>query len=174
MPEGMLRFSVAEYLRLSEADPDRFRRTELLDGVIFERVGQNEPHILCVMQTTRILGEAFRDVALTVGGIAITLGETSRPEPDLVVLDLPLFGTPTVAGTRLIVEVSDSRYVRDRRIKAPLYAEAGLKELWIMDVGRRQIEVHRDPSDGEYRTINILTSDDELLGHPVAEFFGPN
>src|SRR5437870_5798443 len=50
----------------------------------------------------------------------------------------------------LAVEVSGSSLRKDRHIKAPLYAESGVPEYWIVNLLKQVIEVHGDPRDGEY------------------------
>ena len=45
----------------------------------------------------------------------------------------------------LVVEVSESSLRFDRRSKGGLYARAGIPDYWIVNLVRRQLEVHRDP-----------------------------
>lgn len=45
-----------------------------------------------------------------------------------------------------------SRGEDDRTAKLPLYAEAGVREIWIVALEKRVVEVHREPVDGEYRS----------------------
>ena len=61
----------------------------------------------------------------------------------------------------LLIEVSDSIGRRsalrmDRQVKLPLYATAGIPEVWIVDVGKRQLEVYRQPDDGRYQQSDTL------------------
>ena len=51
-----------------------------------------------------------------------------------------------------MIEVSDSSLSVDRRVNARLYAECGVPEYWIVDVGSLAVEVHREPRDGAYAT----------------------
>ncbi|MDQ3260698.1 MAG: Uma2 family endonuclease, partial [Pseudomonadota bacterium] len=54
----------------------------------------------------------------------------------------------------------DSTYNYDRKIKAPLYARAGVPELWIVDCQNRRVEVHADPKGDVYE--NVTNSDDTI------------
>jgi len=36
-------------------------------------------------------------------------------------------------------------------VKLPLYARAGIAEVWIVDLEARAVEVHREPSADGYR-----------------------
>lgn len=67
-------------------------------------------------------------------------------------------------GSLTHAEVSNSSLTKDRRIKAPIYAEAGVPEYWIIDVtsDRLRVEVHTDPRDGDYRRVEILRDGDVL------------
>ena len=51
----------------------------------------------------------------------------------------------------LLIEVADASLRYDRHIKGPLYAEAGVRDYWIVDVVGDAIEVYREPSAGRFR-----------------------
>jgi Uma2 family endonuclease len=54
--------------------------------------------------------------------------------------------------TLLAVEVSDSTLSFDRKRKMPLYAAAGVPELWILNLRNDVILVFRDPGKATYST----------------------
>ena len=60
----------------------------------------------------------------------------------------------------LVVEVADSTLRYDRAVKLPLYARAGIGEVWIVDLTRRMVDVHRNPSGGAYASITAHGPDD--------------
>ncbi len=49
------------------------------------------------------------------------------------------------------IEVADTALVYDRGVKLPLYARAGIAEVWLVDLGRRAVLVHREPPTEGYR-----------------------
>ena len=51
----------------------------------------------------------------------------------------------------LLVEVSDTTLAYDRGLKLQLYAQAGIREVWIMDLPAETIERYTDPSGDGYR-----------------------
>jgi hypothetical protein len=53
----------------------------------------------------------------------------------------------------LVVEVSDSTARNDRLVKAPLYAKAGIPELWIVDLTTSETVVHRGPSEAGWADV---------------------
>lgn len=67
---------------------------------------------------------------------------------------------PTTA--ELVIEVAVSSERPDREMAA-LYAEAGVKEYWIVLAPRRQVEVYRRPEAGGYRERQIFAGDDEIV-----------
>ena len=52
---------------------------------------------------------------------------------------------PAPSEVRLRVEISDSTLAKDRGRKAEDYARAGIADYWIVNLGDRQLEIHRDP-----------------------------
>ena len=54
----------------------------------------------------------------------------------------------------------------DREVKAPLYAEHGVPEYWLVDIPAATIEVYREPSEEGYRSMARATRGETL--HPVS------
>jgi Uma2 family endonuclease len=48
-------------------------------------------------------------------------------------------------------EVADRSRSYDHQIKVPLYARAGIAELWIIDLADKAIDRHLRPAAGAYR-----------------------
>lgn len=78
------------------------------------------------------------------------LGDLSEPQPDLALvrprLDFYRQAHPGPEDVLLLVEVADTSDTHDRQVKLPLYARAGIPEVWIVDFQAQVVEVHRDPS----------------------------
>jgi len=102
----------------------------------------------------------------------IALDDLSEPEPDVVVVRGAaadyLVEHPGPEDIHLLVEVCDSSFERDRRRKVPLYAAAGVREVWLVDVASRRLEAHQEPSPGGYGRTTILRED-----HSFAPLFAP-
>lgn len=73
----------------------------------------------------------------------------SEPEPDISVTggDERDFADAHPSTAELVVEVAVSSPALDRE-NASLYAEAGVKEYWIVLAHERCIEVYRHPENG--------------------------
>ena len=73
----------------------------------------------------------------------------------------------------LVVEVADDSLSRDKGIKLPLYARAGIAQSWIVDVQARVIETYCDPQGETYATSRIVgeteTLEVELAGKRIGQ-----
>jgi Uma2 family endonuclease len=58
---------------------------------------------------------------------------------------------PVPEDALLLIEVSDTTLAYDRRVKLPLYARAGIGEVWIADLPAETIERYAEPSTNGYR-----------------------
>lgn len=159
-----------EYLRASQAGvfaPDV--RTELIEGEITEMSAQGADHIQATLRTGKRLRELFAGVAHVRVQTTLRLGPRRVPEPDLAVVrgdedDAP--AVPPVADVLLIVEVPEWTLAFDRSDKARLYARAGVNEYWVLNLKDRQVEVFRDPQNGDYADVRVFTEDESV--RPIA------
>lgn len=104
----------------------------------------------------------------------------SAPEPDVAWVEEKSYasGRPTVEDVLLIIEVAESSLAYDRGEKAELYAEAGVRDYWVVDISERCAEVRRDPHNRHYRSLQTFSEGDEVrsltfpdVGLPVASLF---
>ena len=81
----------------------------------------------------------------------------SEPQPDVALLrtraDFYTTAHPRAADVLLVTEVADSSARPDRRVKIPLYARAGIREVWLVDVVSRRVELYREPSADGYLAV---------------------
>jgi Uma2 family endonuclease len=155
------RWTRAEYERLLEAEfLDSDRRYELIDGQIVEIMTQNPPHVTVVRLVEGWLRTLVSDNHFVATQAPIALDDKSEPEPDVSVICGRIVDYsarhPYPTEVELVVEVADSSIERDRKVKAPLYGRAGVKELWIVDVVARKLEIHREAGPDGYRVVTIL------------------
>jgi Uma2 family endonuclease len=70
----------------------------------------------------------------------------------------------------LLIEVADSSLPFDLSIKALLYARAGVRDYWVVDVQGRRIHVHRAPTASGYVNVHAYTEEESvaLLLRPYA------
>jgi len=136
-------------------------RLELIDGQLVAMSPIGDAHIACINRLNRLFVErTASDIAVSVQN-PVRIDKHNEPEPD-VVLTTELEGGPHPEDVLLIVEVADSSLSYDRATKLPLYAQAGIPEVWIVNLADAQIEMHREPSDDIYRTRRLAGSEDTL------------
>jgi len=154
-------FTVDEYHRMAEVGIlTRRDRVELIDGEIVEMSPIGPPHLRCVMYLNEVFVRRLEGRALVSGQNSLRLSQWSEPEPDLVLLRLPLakYGQaiPASADAFLVVEVADTSLHRDREVKLPRYAAVGIPETWIVDLNGGAIEVYQGPSREGYKVVRRL------------------
>lgn len=129
-------------------------RTELLNGEVVYKSPISSRHAGCVNRLLRVLSRQLPELLISAQN-PVRLGSHSEPEPDLAVLrsspDDYRSAHPTPPDVLLLIEVADSSFAVDRTIKAPLYAAAGIPELWIVDLAGEAVEVYQDPDPAGYR-----------------------
>jgi Uma2 family endonuclease len=144
-------------------------RYELIDGEVLSKMGQKPPHRLAVVLLRTWLTAVF--CAFFVQTQApIDVGDTdpdhNEPEPDAAVTVAPTTTYadrhPGPADLVLVVEVSDTTLRFDRTTKAALYAHAGIREYWVVDLAGRQIFVHRRPATEGYAEITAYGPDESV------------
>jgi Uma2 family endonuclease len=154
-----LRFTVEEYHRLAESgiltEDDR---VELIDGELIVMSPISGRHVSCINFLNQLL---VRHVG--AGGIVsiqnpVRLDAYDEPEPDVVVLRPRSYGDelPGPGDVLLLMEVSKTSLAYDRGIKVPLYARAGVPEVWIVDLEGEVLERYTHPVRGMYQnTVRI-------------------
>jgi Uma2 family endonuclease len=152
------RWTIQEYERMAETGVFRDRRVELVNGIVYNMTPQNSPHAAVLAKAAQALAAVFGATGHHVRSQSpLELGQRSMPEPDLAVVsgapDDYLDRHPPEAA--LVVEITDSSQVHDRKRKGGLYAEAGLQEYWIINLRHDVVEVCRDPAQGLYRTRRL-------------------
>ena len=133
-----------ELIRLGILTPDD--NLELLDGQIVKRMSIGEPHAATVEGLTEYFYDRFGKQYRYRSENPITIAPKSEPEPDFVIsrrLEPGQAKThPVPKEIYLVIEVAQDTVSKDRRVKGPLYAAAGIGEYWIVNLEERQIEVH--------------------------------
>jgi Uma2 family endonuclease len=177
-------FTVAEFHRMAEAGIfSEDDRVELLDGEIVEMTPIGSRHAACVKRLLRALDRGAGDRAILGAQDPIRLGEHSEPQPDVVLVkpraDFYAAAHPGPEDVLLLVEVAESSAEVDRAVKLPLYATAGIPEVWLVDLAGERVEVYREPAAGGYQQTLTLARGDIVSPHAfpdlrlgVAEILG--
>ncbi len=141
-------------------------RLELINGEITEMSPIGRKHATCVARLSALLTTRLDRKAIIWPQNSIILDNGSEPQPDIAILkfrdDFYEEGLPTPSDILLIIEVADSTIAYDREVKAPLYAAAGIPEMWLFDVNKKVIEGYSQPSASGYKWIKRYDEGDKL------------
>jgi len=177
------RFTVHEYHRMAEAgilhEDDRI---ELIDGELVEMAAIGTRHLNCVNRLTDLLVDNVGEGVIVSIQNPVRLSEYSEPQPDVALIRDRNYreSLPTVKDVILLIEVSDSTLAYDRGTKLSRCAEAGIPEVWIVNLPGERVERHTGPSGDLYRHVNLAQRGDTIgsteppgLGVRVDDVLGP-
>jgi Uma2 family endonuclease len=166
-----VRWTCAEFHLFGDLGVFEGRRAMLIDGVILEEGPMNPPHALTLELVEAALRNAFAAGWRLRSQSPLVLGQDLDPHPDFAVIagtPRGSSGHPTTAA--LVVEVGDSSLDFDTHDKRLLYARAGIREYWVVDINGRRLLVYRDPQAGDYVSQQALGPADAVapLAAPAA------
>lgn len=146
-----VRWTCAEFNRLGDMGAFEGKRALLINGVILEEGPMNPPHAITLMLVEEAIRTAFGAGWCLRQQLPLMLGQDTDPEPDLAVVPgRPRDYTAHPTTADLVIEVADSSLNFDTNDKRLLYAKAGIREYWVVDVNGRRLRVYRDPSACDY------------------------
>ncbi|MBD2187954.1 Uma2 family endonuclease [Pseudanabaena mucicola] len=171
------KFTTQQYHLMHEAGVfDQGDRFELINGEITEMSPIGRKHAACVIRVTKLLQKKLGDLVLISVQNSIFLNDVSEPQPDFSVLkprdDYYAEGLPTPNDILLIIEVADSTIAYDREVKMPLYAAAGIPEMWLFDLNEQVIFGYSQPAARGYKQMQRYEQDDQffMLAFPDISF----
>ena len=165
----MRRWTRVEYDRMIAAGMFKpGERIELVDGEILQMTPQGSAHFTAIRLAEEILRSAFGTGFEVRAQAPLALSPNSEPEPDLAVVpgNAREYRDAHPETALLVVEVADSTLEYDRRRKGSLYALAGIREYWIVNLIDRCLEAYRDPGQGAYQSSRRLVAGDHIA--PIA------
>lgn len=157
-------WSVDDYERMIAAgvfrDDDR---CELLEGEVVDMSPIGPDHAGKVNRLNRRLVLLLGNRATVAVQNPVRLPPLSMPQPDLAILrprdDDYSRSHPAPADVFWVIEVADTTLARDRA-KLRLYAEAGVPEVWIVNLPESCLEIYRRPSGGRYEDAIVKRQGD--------------
>lgn len=151
-------FTVDEYYRMVDAgilgEDDR---VELIEGEIIKMSPIGSPHSGCVNRLNRLFSDRLGRRAVLSVQNPVRLSERTEPQPDIALLipraDFYSQRHPQSEEVLLLIEAADTTIEYDKEMKIPLYAAAGIIEVWIVSLTEELIEVYRQPLANAYAEI---------------------
>jgi len=162
------KLSVEEYLRMVEAGIFSRRgkkRVELIHGEIREMSPIGNPHEEAL---SNLVDWSYRvvpkDVKIRVQCSIQLPPAKSVPEPDLVWAVRRSYRRekPGPADIHLLVEVADTSFTEDTGEKAEIYAAAGIRDYWVVNIPDQVVEVRRDPRATGYESLTRYSGPQEI------------
>jgi Uma2 family endonuclease len=155
------RFRVDEFRKMTEAGilPEE-SGWEIIDGYLIDKVTIGSRHASTVKKLNRILSKLLGERAIVSVQDPIHIDDYNEPEPDVALLkprqDFYAERHPSAEDVFLLIEVSDSTISFDRDIKVRLYAEGGVREVWLVNLIEDTIEQYSSPENGRYGTMTTI------------------
>jgi Uma2 family endonuclease len=161
------RLTVADFRRMGEVGilgPDD--RVELIAGEIIDMSPIGSLHAALVDRVAGVFHQRCVSQAIVRVQNPLVLDDTNQPQPDIVVVqsrtDFYAAAHPGPADALLVIEVADTTLSFDLDVKVPLYAAAGVPEVWVIEAASRRTHVFRRPDGGRYAERHVIEPDSEV------------
>ena len=168
-----LRFTVDDYYKMIEMGMiEDYEKAEIIDGEMVPKTTIGDKHAAVVDKLTRLLVRALPDEVLVRVQNPLRIGDFDEPEPDFVLADLTKYDGnrhPQPAETLVVIEVADASLKNDRGVKLPMYAKAGIREVWIVNLRDDVVEIHQDPVVDIYQRVKIFKRGDTAASETLPQ-----
>src|SRR5262249_28853316 len=146
-------FNADEYHQMSAAGIlSEDDRVELIEGEIVKASPIGKHHAACVKRLNAILNRRLGESAIVSIQDPVRLDDYSEPQPDITLLkprdDFYHHAAPTADDVLLVIEISETSRDYDRDVKVPLYARAGIPEVWLSLLLEDYVEAYSEPEGG--------------------------
>lgn len=153
--------TVAEYHQMAAAGIlAADEQVELLAGHIIQKMPKGPAHSAFCKRLEKLLERRLGDRILVRLQDPIQLDPLSEPEPDIAIVkprdDFYVTAHPIPDDVYWLIEIADTTIKRDLGLKAELYAAAGVKDYWVLNLATQQLHVFREPQADGYQRQTIL------------------
>jgi Uma2 family endonuclease len=149
--------------------PDDGKRYEIIEGVLYEMPPPSWNHAVTIMALLRLLDPIFKALGgeLATAPVGVFFMGADPVQPDIIGLLPQGPAAPARRGVEgppdLVIEVlSPSNRAHDRLTKRALYAQAGVREYWLVDPERRSVEVLSLDRDA-LRVAQVAAGDETIV-----------
>lgn len=140
------KFTYDEYYRLAERGFLKDEQTELIGGEIVHMVPVGPEHVESTTSADDVMRQIFGQGYRVRVQQPLNLID-SELQPDIAVVkgEPGDFKAEHPKTAVLVMEVAQTSLEYDRTTKASLYARAGIKDYWIVNLNDRCVEAYREP-----------------------------
>jgi Uma2 family endonuclease len=147
------RFTAEEFLRLYEAGVlGKKERLRLIGGVIYVTAPTGPEHAIGHGRLIAVLSRALGPTFELAAEPTLRFTDHDVTEPDVVVVPPgPRPRPPIEIGEiQLVVETAHASLKDDTSVMAAIYAAAGIKDYWVLDLEHQKLLVFRNPKPEGY------------------------
>ena len=147
-PLTLRRWKRTEYERLVALGVFHGEPIELIGGQLVVAEPQYPYHASAISAADYALRAVLPPGWIVRVQAPVSLDDESEPEPDVAVVPGSVDDYRSAHPSRpaLIIEVSESSLGSDRERKGSVYARAGLRDYWILNLEEGVLEVYREPA----------------------------
>jgi Uma2 family endonuclease len=164
-------FTVSEYNKMAEAGILPERGVELINGEIINMSPIGIRHNAMVSKLTHFLVEQVGQNALVFPQCAFMASEFTQPEPDLALAkfrsDYYVNAMLRSTDLFLLIEVSDTTFNYDNKVKRNLYAAVGVSEYWVVDLDKQKVHTYWDSQEGSYQNSKVYKKGETLCAQEL-------
>jgi len=152
------------------SDPGRL---EIIHGRIVEKMPEGGRHTGLRRRIARRLRAALEPGSFVCEECPLHIAFDGEPIPDVMFTRDEDYGDqhPTPGDVVLLIEVSDTTVAYDLGEKARLYAQAGIRDYWVVLVNEAAIVRHREPTPEGYQSVARLMGSDVISPLAAPEAF---
>jgi len=161
------RISTERYLEMAGEGVFEGDRVELINGMIIDMSPAGTKHAAVVNRISKLFTRMCGELEpWTQSTMVIAKGQVY--EPDFALLkprpasDPYANRHPHPQDIALLIEVCGSSLAKDREVKLPVYAAAGIAEVWLVDIDNDSVQVCREPKDQAYASMQTAGAGEQL------------
>jgi Uma2 family endonuclease len=155
-----LKWTLEDYHYLIDKGILAHKSVELIEGELREMSPESPFHGYITEGIVQYLRKLLQGLALVKEAHPITLSN-SEPEPDLAIVKLSRNRYrdrhPYAEDIFWLMEVSNKTLNYDLHDKKKVYAKAGIREYWVIDINSSKIYVFINPEGDDYKSKMIVT-----------------
>ena len=147
-------FTVDEYEKMARSGivkPEE--QAELVEGELYSSSPLEPKHAFCIDKLLSFFSETLKKRAILRVQNPILINNKSELLPDLSIVQNKDYSKahPLAEDVYMIIEVSSGSFDYDKNTKLPVYAAAGVLEVWLINLDREYIDIFRKPSNLTYQ-----------------------